>query len=200
MSLRNRLGPLLRDINECGMSEDTWDNFLASSKPIVVIHTEGIALDNNNQVIDMLLSTLFSYQNEDFTVPLDIFVDEIQNQNFSSTSSIRKIMKEGRKIHMSFFGSTQDYYPKKTELGSTMGKAGTQIFLRPSEDSEQAVAAEIRWKKADMARFDAMDRGDIIVKGALYNKKKGRNTQTTLSGHVDDLLPNDIINEADKEC
>lgn len=200
MSLRNRLGPLLRDINECGMSEDTWDNFLASSKPIVVIHTEGIALDNNNQAIDMLLLTLFSYQNEDLTIPLDIFIDEIQNQNFSSTSSIRRIMKEGRKIHMSFFGSTQDYYPKKTELGSTMGKAGTQIFLRPSEDSEQAVAAEIRWKKADMARFDAMDRGDIIVKGALYNKKKGRNTQTTLSGHVDDFLPNDIINEADNEC
>lgn len=148
----------------------------------------------------MLLLTLFSYQNEDYTIPLDIFIDEIQNQNFSSTSSIRKIMKEGRKIHMAFFGSTQDYYPKKTELGSTMEKAGTQVFLRPSEDSEQAVAAELRWKKADMARFDSMDRGDIIVKGALYNKKYKRNTQTTLSGHVDDFLPNDIINEADKEC
>ena len=198
MSLRNRLEPLLGDIIECGMSEYTWNNFLASSKPIVIIHTEGINLDNNNQVIDMLLLTLFSYQNEDFTIPLDIFIDEIQNQNFSSTGSIRKIMKEGRKIHMAFFGSTQDYYPKKTELGSTMGKAGTQIFLRPSEDSEQAVAAELRWKKADMARFDSMDRGDIIVKGALYNKKKGRNTQTTLSGHVDDFLSwgsNDEPNE-----
>ncbi|WP_294755320.1 DUF87 domain-containing protein, partial [uncultured Ruminococcus sp.] len=198
MSLRNRLEPLLSDVIECGMSEDTWDDFLESSKPIVIIHTEGINLDNNNQVIDMLLLTLFSYQNEDYTIPLDIFIDEIQNQNFSSTSSIRKIMKEGRKIHMAFFGSTQDYYPKKTELGSTMGKAGTQIFLRPSEESEQAVAAELRWKKADMARFDSMDRGDIIVKGALYNKKNKRNTQTTLSGHVDDFLSwgtNDEPNE-----
>lgn len=147
-SLRNRLNPLLGDIIECGMSDDTWGNFLANSKPIVIIHTEGINLDNNNQVIDMLLLTLFSYQNEDFTIPLDIFIDEIQNQNFSSTSSIRKIMKEGRKIHMAFFGSTQDYYPKKTELGSTMGKAETQIFLRPSQDSEQAVAAKLHWKKA----------------------------------------------------
>ena len=203
MSLRNRLEPLLGDIIECGMSEYTWNNFLASSKPIVIIHTEGINLDNNNQVIDMLLLTLFSYQNEDFTIPLDIFIDEIQNQNFSSTSSIRKIMKEGRKIHMAFFGSTQDYYPKKTELGSTMGKAGTQIFLRPSEDSEQAVAAELRWKKADMARFDSMDRGDIIVKGVLYNKKNKHNTQTTLSGHVDDFLSwdnNDENAETEDDC
>ena len=203
MSLRNRLEPLLSDIIECGMSEDTWNDFLASSKPIDIIHTEGINLDNNNQVIDMLLLTLFSYQNEDYTIPLDIFIDEIQNQNFSSTSSIRKIMKEGRKIHMAFFGSTQDYYPKKTELGSTMGKAGTQIFLRPSEDSEQAVAAELRWKKADMARFDSMDRGDIIVKGVLYNKKNKHNTQTTLSGHVDDFLSwdnNDENAETEDDC
>ena len=203
MSLRNRLEPLLSDIIECGMSEDTWNDFLASSKPIVIIHTKGINVDNNNQVIDMLLLTMFVYQNEDFTIPLDIFIDEIQNQNFSSTSSIRKIMKEGRKIHMAFFGSTQDYYPKKTELGSTMGKARTQIFLRPSEDSEQAVAAELRWKKADMARFDSMDRGDIIVKGVLYNKKNKHNTQTTLSGHVDDFLSwdnNDENAETEDDC
>ncbi len=177
------------------MSDDTWGNFLANSKPIVIIHTEGINLDNNNQIIDMMLTTLFNYQNEDFSVPLDIFIDEIQNQNFSSTSSIRKIMKEGRKIHMAFFGSTQDYYPKKTELGSTMGKAETQIFLRPSQDSEQAVAAELRWKKDDIARFDSMDRGDIIVKGALYNKAKCRNMHKTLSGHVDNFQSGDTIDE-----
>ena len=199
-SLRNRLDPLISEIENCGISKETWSEFLAKSKPIVVVHTNGISLDNNHQVIDMMLATLFSYQNEDFSVPLDIFIDEIQNQNFSSNSSIRKIMKEGRKIHMSFFGSTQDYYPRKTELGSTMGKAGTQIFLRPSQDSEQAVAAELRWKKADLARFDSMNRGDIIIKGALYNKEKGRNMQTTLSGHVDNFQSGDIVYESNYDA
>jgi len=199
-SLRNRLEPLISDINCYGMSKKTWSDFFAESKPIIVLHTNSISLDNNHQIIDMMLTTLFNYQNEDFSVSLDIFIDEIQNQNFSSTSSIRKIMKEGRKIHMAFFGSTQDYYPKKTELGRTMGKAGTQIFLRPSQDSEQAVAAELRWKKADIARFDSMDRGDIIVKGALYNKKNKRNTQTTLSGHVDDFLSWDTNDEPDEDA
>lgn len=87
---------------------------------------------------------------------------------------------------MSFFGATQDYYPRNTELGSVMGKAGTEIFLRPTPNSEGIVAAELRFNKADMSRFDSMGRGDIIVKGSLYNKEQGRNISVILCGHVDD--------------
>jgi hypothetical protein len=96
-------------------------------------------------------------------------------------------MKEGRKKHMSFIGATQDYYPSNTDLGSVMGKAGTQIFLRPTPNSENIVATELRFKKADMLRFDSMERGDIIVKGSLFSKDCRRNTSVTLSGHVEDF-------------
>ena len=95
-------------------------------------------------------------------------------------------MKEGRKSHMSFFGATQDYYPRNTELGSVMGKAGTQIFLRPTPNSTNVVAAELRFSKAEIERFDGMMRGDLIVKANLFNKELGRNVPTTISGHVDD--------------
>ena len=96
-------------------------------------------------------------------------------------------MKEGRKNHMSFFGATQDYYPRNTELGSVMGKAGTQIFLRPTPNSGNVIASELRFNKADMSRFDNMQRGDIIVKGNLFSKEYGRNVPVILSGHVDDF-------------
>ena len=68
-----------------------------------------------------------------------------------------------------------------------MGKAGTQIFLRPTPNSENIVATELRFKKADMLRFDSMERGDIIVKGSLFSKACRRNTSVTLSGHVEDF-------------
>ena len=87
---------------------------------------------------------------------------------------------------MSFFGATQDYYPRNTELGSVMGKAGTQMFLRPTSNSENVVAAELRFNKAEKERFDGMMRGDVIVKANLFNRALGRNVPTTLSGHVDD--------------
>lgn len=87
---------------------------------------------------------------------------------------------------MSFFGATQDYYPHNTELGKIMSKADTQIFLRPTPNSECIAAKELRFNKADMSRFDSMQRGDCIVKGSLYNKEQGRNIPTIISGHVDD--------------
>lgn len=185
-SLLNRLEPLFEDINACGMTNRSWGNFLKSSGKIVVIRTDPAYTECGNQLIDMLIATLYNYQHDNPNTPLDVFIDEIQNQNFSKQSPIRKIMKEGRKIHLSFFGATQDYYSRNTELGSVMSKADTQIFLRPTPNSENVVALELRFNKADMERFDSMQRGDVIVKGSQYNKEQGRNIPTTLSGHVDD--------------
>lgn len=185
-SLMNRIEPLFEDIDECGMAEQSWNKFLRDSNNIVVIRTDSASTQSGNQLIDMMLATLFNYQHDNPQVPLDVFIDEIQNQNFSETSPIRKIMKEGRKSHMSFFGATQDYYPRNTELGSVMGKAGTQIFLRPTPNSTNVVAAELRFSKAEIERFDGMMRGDLIVKANLFNKELGRNVPTTISGHVDD--------------
>ena len=134
------------------------------------------------------MATLYNYQHDNQQVALDVFIDEIQNQNFTKTSPIRKIMKEGRNSHISFFGATQDYYPHNIDLGSVMGKAGTQIFLKPASNSESLVLAELRYRKSELYRFDDMERGDIIVKANLFNQKLGRNVPVILSGHVDDFV------------
>ena len=185
-SLFNRFEPLFEDIDGCGMANRTWLELFRISRKINIIHTDSSATESGNQLFDMMLATLLKYQSENPQIPLDIFIDEIQNQNLSKVSPICKIMKEGRKKHISFFGATQDFYPSNTELGSVMGKAGTQIFLRPTPNSKNAVAAELGYKKNDLSRFDIMDRGDIIVKGNLYSKRYRRNIPTILSGHVDD--------------
>lgn len=185
-SLLNRVEPLFEDIEECGMADRSWGEFLRRSNSIIVIRTNSAYTESGNQLIDMLLATLYNYQHDNPQVALDVFIDELQNQNFTVNGPIRKVMKEGRKIHMSFFGATQDYYPRNTDLGSVMGKAGTQIFLRPTPNSANVVAAELRFRKADMERFDGMMRGDIIVKANLFDKELRRNVPTTLSGHVDD--------------
>lgn len=185
-SLLNRLEPLFEDIDACGMADNSWENIFKGSGKIFIIRTDPAYTECGNQLIDMLLATLYNYQHDNPNTPLDVFIDEIQSQNFSKQSPIRKIMKEGRKIHMSFLGATQDYYPRNTEIGSVMSKADTQIFLHPTPNSESVVASELRFNKADMKRFDSMQRGDVIVKGSLYNKDQKRNIPTTLSGHVDD--------------
>ena len=127
---------------------------------------------------------MFSYQKENPEIPLDVFIDELQNQNLSSDSSIYRILKEGRKFGIAFFGATQDFYPFNTELGKIMSKADTQIFLRPTPNSAGAVASVLRFKKAEVERFDAMQRGDAIIKGFFYSKTEKRNIPATLSGKI----------------
>ncbi len=190
-ALRNRLNPFLEDIRECNLVNGSWNDYFNSSRKIHIIQMNAVFSENGNQIIDVLLASLFNYKRENPQRPLSVIIDEVQNQNFSASSPIRKILKEGRKHHLSIVAATQDFYPRGTEIGSALGKAGMQIFHRPTQDSANLVAAELRFKKADMERFDSMERGDVIIKGALYNKEQGRNMQTIMSGHIVDYLMTD---------
>lgn len=163
-SLRCRLEPLFEDIDELGMSQQSWGDVVNQSQSkIFIFQTAFIGAEHGNQLIDMILASLFSFQQENHEVPLDIFIDEVQNQNFSPDSPIARILKEGRKFNCAFFGATQDFYPFKTELGKVMSKADTNIFQRPTPNSANAVADVLRFKKADLARFDGLQRGDATT-------------------------------------
>lgn len=195
-SLRNRLEPFIEDIQTYGFTKGTWKDFFSGEHKIHVVQTSEGFSGNGNQIVDALLAVLFNYKRENPQRPLSVFIDEVQNHNLSASSPIRKILKEGRKHHLSIVAATQDFYARSTEIGSALGKAGMQIHHRPTQDSTNLVAAELRWNKADMARFDSMNRGDVIIKGALYNKELKRNIQKTIEGHIIDYLEKDDNNFA----
>lgn len=191
-SMRGRLEPLLEDIDALSMTAQSWgDVFQQNTGKIIVIRTASGSAEHGDQLIDMMLASLFNYQKENHGVPLDIFIDELQNQNLSTDSPIYQILKEGRKDGIAFVGATQDFYPSNTELGKIMGKADTQIILRPTPNSANAVAANLRFKKGDAARFDTMQRGDAIIKTCFYSKAEKRNIPATLSGRLVSFIEND---------
>lgn len=199
-SLRNRLEPLIEDIKAYKLTKGTWKGFFDNTHKIHVVQINEGFTGNGNEIVDALLAGLFNYKREEPQRPLSVFIDEVQNQNFSASSPIRKILKEGRKHHFSIVAATQDYYARSTETGSALGKAGMQIFHRPTQDSANLVAAELRWNKADMARFDSMNRGDVIIKGALYNKELDRNVMTIITGHIYNFLSDEDIDNSDDEA
>ena len=197
-SLRNRLEPFLENIKDYKLTNGTWKDLFSGERKIHVIQVSEGFSGNGNQVVDALLAGLFNFKLDNPQRPLSVVIDEVQNHNMSASSPLRRIFKEGRKHRLSVIASTQDFYARSTEIGSALGKADMQIFHRPTQDSANLVAAELRWKKADLARFDTMERGDVILKGSLYNKELKRNTQATLSGHIADFIPNS--NENDSGC
>lgn len=186
-SLCSRLGPFVEDIKEYKLTNGTWKDIFSGERKIHVVHINEKYSNTGNQIIDALLAGLFNFKQGNPKRPLSVVVDEVQNHNMSVSSPIRKILKEGRKYRLSIIASTQDFYARSTEIGSALGKADMQIHHRPTQDSANLVTTELRWKKADMVRFDSMNRGDVIIKGALYNKEQKRNVQTTISGHIVDF-------------
>lgn len=186
-SLCSRLKPFFEDIKEYKLNNGTWKDIFSGERKIHVVQINEKYSSNGNQIVDALLAGLFNYKCENPQRPLSVVIDEVQNHNLSVSGPIRKILKEGRKYRLSIITSTQDFYARSTEIGSALGKADMQIHHRPTQDSANLVATELRWKKADMVRFDSMNRGDVIIKGALYNKEQKRNVQTTISGHIVDF-------------
>ena len=183
-SLIARLSSVFEDLDACGMSTATWEAFFMNTSPITVISTETSDTENGTQILDMLISSLYQYQCKHSECPLVIIIDELQNQNFDADGPISRILKEGRKSHISFIGATQNYYSSKSKIGDVMAKADTKIFLKPTRDSEHAVASELRWSKNEIDRFDRMERGDCIVKGDLYSRTNRRNCPAIICGKV----------------
>lgn len=78
-SLLNRLEPLIEDIEERGMADRTWKHFLDRSRIITIIRTDPAYTESGNQLIDMMMATLYNYQCDNPQIPLDVFIDELQN-------------------------------------------------------------------------------------------------------------------------
>ena len=84
--LKNRLQPLMRAIIKSGMENRNWKEYMSTAKPITIIRTCNNSGEKGNAIFDMLIASLFNAQYEDSSVALDIFVDELQNQNCSENN------------------------------------------------------------------------------------------------------------------
>ena len=183
--LTSRLERLFHIIDRKGMAERTWKEFF--TRDITIIRIDPSFTERGNALFDVLMASLYNAQCEDSEMALTVCVDELQQQNLAKGSAIHKILTEGRKKHMGFYGATQDYYPRNTDLGAVMGKADTQIFLRPTLNSGELVAKELRLNKAEREKLDSLMRGECFIKGSLYNPDTGRNESAIISGNITPL-------------
>jgi len=167
-----------------GEDKTTWSDFINSSRSIIVISLNNSLSDTGNQIIDMLISSLYSYQVKNADRQLDIFIDEIQNQNLIETSPIAKIMKEGRKHHISLIFATQIVSNNKSTKSAILNQAGTSVFFKPEESSKSAVAEILHLKKNECYLIDELKTGECIVKSDFYSSTVRCNTSAILKGRT----------------
>lgn len=126
-----------------------------------------------NTMIEFLLWDLFyhSQTKKDGTI-YPIFLDEIQNLNFSSSSPTVKILREGRKFGWSGIFATQAMSSIKGEVDA-LYNAAEQIHFLPPEDQVSSLAGYIapnaKEKNIFEARLTRLKKGQCIMSGTILD-------------------------------
>lgn len=126
-----------------------------------------------NTMIEFLLWDLFyhSQTKKDGTI-YPIFLDEIQNLNFSSSSPTVKILRGGRKFGWSGIFATQAMSSIKGEVDA-LYNAAEQIHFLPPEDQVSSLAGYIapnaKEKNIFEARLTRLKKGQCIMSGPILD-------------------------------
>jgi DNA phosphorothioation-dependent restriction protein DptH len=165
-SLAMQFEDMLSCFLEYKLSEKSWKEFLDESKNIIVISTDAISGSGGSALVDMLLMSLFYYQRNSPTEHIAVFIDEIQNQNFSPNGAIPQILKEGRKYHISLNYATQFLPTGNKDMIKVMNLASLKVFLQPDDYSAKSISKTIGIPASELC---AMNQGECYISGTLYN-------------------------------
>lgn len=175
-SLSIEITDMLYSFIEAKLSGNSWNELFDKSKEIVIISSDAATGSDGSALVDMLLMSLYLNQRNNPKENLIIFVDEIQNQNLRQNSSITKILREGRKLHISLNYATQ-YLTGKSEAAKAMKNAGICVYLQPDDTSAKSVSKELMIPVPDLLN---MEQGECYIKGGLVNFE----SETTRNGKV----------------
>lgn len=155
-----------------------WGELIEESKDIIIISTKAVRSNGGSGLIDMLLMSLYYYQQAHGEKQLSVFIDEIRTQNLSTKGPIAKILTESRKNRMSLNFATQ-FLPKSTQVREIMDNAAIHAFF-PLDDRTAASAAKLL--QVDSQALTLLETGECYIKGTFYNQNRQKAIPGILHG------------------
>ena len=159
----------LDDIENMGFEEQGWDEFFEKSKRIPVILLGDEVDSKIHTVLDVLVSSVFTWQRDHNNTPLSVVVDEIKMQNFSEGSPLHTILTQGRKFDTRLIGMTLQYISTGSHAVDVMKEADVKIYFKPINSLDR-IAAELEYNSPADASFSSMGIGDFILSCDAFNK------------------------------
>lgn len=151
-----------------------WGELIEESKDIIVISTKAVRSSGGSGLIDMLLMSLYYYQQAHNEKHISIFIDEIKTQNLSTKGSIAKILTESRKNRIGLNFATQ-FLPKSIQVREIMNNADIHAFFRLDDRTATSVARLLRVNPQELT---LLEKGECYIKETFYNQNK----QEAISG------------------
>ena len=155
-----------------------WGELIEESKDIIIISTKAVRSNGGSGLIDMLLMSLYYYQQAHGEKQLSVFIDEIRTQNLSTKGPIAKILTESRKNRMSLNFATQ-FLPKSTQVREIMDNAAIHAFF-PLDDRTAGSAAKLL--NIDLQALTLLETGECYIKGTFYNQNRQKAIPGILHG------------------
>lgn len=155
-----------------------WGELIEESKDIIIISTKAVRSNGGSGLIDMLLMSLYYYQQAHGEKQLSVFIDEIRTQNLSTKGPIAKILTESRKNRMSLNFATQ-FLPKSTQVREIMDNAAIHAFF-PLDDRTAGSAAKLL--NIDPQALTLLETGECYIKGTFYNQNRQKAIPGILHG------------------
>lgn len=155
-----------------------WGELIEESKDIIIISNKAVRSNGGSGLIDMLLMSLYYYQQAHGEKQLSVFIDEIRTQNLSTKGPIAKILTESRKNRMSLNFATQ-FLPKSAQVREIMDNAAIHAFF-PLDDRTAASAAKLL--NIDPQALTLLETGECYIKGTFYNQNRQKAIPGILHG------------------
>lgn len=179
LTLRIKFEDIFEDLEDLPKSSNDWGGFFSTQKKIVVVSTGTDGIAKGSHLIDMLLSSVYSYQQYHADKHITLILDECQDLYLVKDAPIDIILRKGGKAGIRMLLASQEFSADKDRLGKIIGNCGTLVFFCPKTNNLSDIAKLTGIDKAVLA---SLEQGQCVVYGLLYDKTAERNKPTTIIG------------------
>lgn len=179
--LYEKLYDVFDSIEACEQAKVGWDKFFGNTKQIVVISASDDSVHKSTHVMDMLLSSLYSFKQRYPDEKLSLIIDEVSDHFIAAGSPIDIMLRKGGKFGFTLLLASQEFSLDKDSLGKLIGNCGTLIFFRPKSDALKDVS---KITGIDTSTLAGLEQGECVAVGNFCDSFEDKNKYVTLIGRT----------------
>jgi len=174
------------DLDDCKVLNNSWGDIINPQLSLYYTIFNSGARDSAIPLANMMLASLRNYRKRNHETPIDLYINDITDLNFSCTGAIRKIINEAERLNINVIGISADYHMPSTPEGEMMSSACKQYFLFPTLSSKNYVNAALHitsndsWPFKDISGYGTFD--GAILKEVVQDKRTGKSKTTVFKG------------------
>lgn len=153
----------------------SWDKFFGNTKPIVVISASDDSVHKSTHLMDMLLSSIYSFKQRNPDDKLTVVIDEVSDHFIGAGSPIDIMLRKGGKFGFTLLLASQEFSLEKDSLGRLIGNAGTLIFFRPKSDTLKDVS---KITGIDSSTLAGLEQGECVAVGNFCDSFEGKKSMS----------------------